>query len=136
FVASVRAGGGDRQARRHARGRGHRRGDRDRDRAGTAGGHGLPVRPGLPALGPGRGGQGGGAALPRPRPGPRPPPPAPQAARPLLPDRSVAAPTGNRPATHSSVVVTRACFGKTFSVSTRCTSGSGSAQASASTVSR
>ena len=37
-------------------------------------------------------------------------------------------------AIHSSVVVTRAWRGKTFSVSTRCTSGSRSAQASASTV--
>ena len=60
LVAAVRAGRGDRPARRDARGRGHRRGDRDRDRARAAGGHGLPVRPGLPALGPGRGGQGRG----------------------------------------------------------------------------
>jgi IS605 OrfB family transposase len=39
-------------------------------------------------------------------------------------------------AIHSSVVVTSAWRGKTFSVSTRCTSASWSAQASASTVSR
>ena len=39
-------------------------------------------------------------------------------------------------AIHSSVVVTRACRGNTFSVSTRCTSSSRSAHASASTVSR
>src|SRR6185437_4505591 len=57
-LAAARPRRGHRAARPHAPGRGDRRGHRDRDRAGTARRDGLPVRPGLPAVGASRRGHG------------------------------------------------------------------------------